>query len=221
MSYLKTSFDTWYYPLKNVIESKEFNELGKTLKKEYKTKKICPSFENIFKAFTLCKYDNLKVVILGQDPYHDLIGNQCRATGLAFANSKKPISPSLKNILIELENDLWSNDINPNLEQWAKQGVLLLNTALTVQMGNPLSHAELWNFFTKRVIENVSRLPGIVFILWGKNAQSYKKYMDSFVPPNIIESAHPSPFSANRGFFGSSPFSKANELLINKKIKWI
>jgi uracil-DNA glycosylase len=177
----------------------------------------------IFNSFNLTPLEKIKVVILGQDPYH----GPGQAHGLCFSvpDGIKP-PPSLLNIYKELESDIGKKITtqNGNLEAWAKQGVFLLNTTLTVEQSKPLSHQELgWSEFTNKVITIISReLNNIVFILWGSHAQSKKNLID----PNkhlILTSAHPSPLSAYRGFFGSKPFSKTNNFLESKqidKIKW-
>ena len=201
----------WYNLLENILISDRFKDIGRVLINS--KKKYYPDKEDIFRAFKLCPLEKLKVVILGQDPYHD--GS---ATGLAFSNrsDSKSFSPSLRNILKEVENDVFEGfklDQSPNLERWAEQGVLLLNTALTVEKGNPGSHAELWNRFTRDVIESISNeIPAIVYMLWGKHAKGYLECI-SKESNFILASPHPSPFSASRGFFGNKHFSKCNEVL--------
>ena len=229
---LKESFGTWYEPLIDILKSKEFGELGKKVMYAYKNSEVFPRKENIFRAFELSDFNKTKVVILGQDPYHDLVKLNPitpRATGLAFANTSSlaSISPSLNNIHKELESDLDILNLNfdTTLESWAKQGVLLLNTALTVERANPTSHSEYWQEFTKQVISTIAKVkPDVMFVLWGKHAQSYEEIInENNLAPSIIKSAHPSPFSANKGFFGSKPFTKINTYLeaINKNpIKW-
>lgn len=170
-----------------------------------------PSKENVFRAFTL-PLEEVKVVILGQDPYHD--GS---ATGLAFDNKiGSKISPSLRNILSEVYDDMGCTvQFNSNswLEHWHAQGVLLLNTALTVEPGKPGSHVEHWRNFTLDVIEQLSTKSDLIWILWGTHAQSFKPFInrDHFV----IESGHPSPLArgAKVPFKGSKPFSRANQIL--------
>jgi uracil-DNA glycosylase len=230
---IKESFGSWYEPLKNILSSKLFYDLGVKVMSQYKYKDVFPFQENIFRAFNLCDYDNIKVVILGQDPYHDIIKLSPltpRANGLAFANNKGTISisPSLRNIHEELEQDLNEMilDFDCTLENWAKQGVLLLNTALTVERSKAGSHSEYWKDFTEAIIKKISLTkPEVIYILWGKHAQSYEKTIEeNHLAPVIIKSAHPSPFSADKGFFGSKPFSQVNKQLdaTNKKeIEWI
>lgn len=180
-----------------------------------------PSPDKIFEAFRFCDLKDTKVVILGQDPYHG--PNQ--ANGLAFSvNRDQKIPPSLKNIYKELKNDL---NIEPpshgDLTDWTKQGVLLLNTVLTVAEKKPGSHYEIgWEMLTDEIIKELSKKGNIVFILWGNKAQTKKSLIDKNTN-FIIEAPHPSPFSANKGFFGSKPFSKTNEYLKSigkKEIDW-
>lgn len=205
----------------------EFNkdyylELRQFLIEEYREHVVYPDMHDIFNALHYTPYSKTKVAILGQDPYH----GPGQAHGLSF--SVKPgvnPPPSLKNIFKELSNDLGCTIPNNGyLIEWAKQGVLLLNTVLTVRQGLPNSHkGKGWEVFTDQVIRtlNVREKP-IIFILWGKNAQDKRSLITS--PQHfIIESPHPSPFSANRGFFGSKPFSKVNEFLRSigsEEINW-
>ena len=177
---------------------------------------IYPLKENVFKAFELTSPDEVKVVLLGQDPYH----TPGQAQGLAFSlPDNAPTQPSMRNILKELESDLGESRYSQDLTSWGEQGVLLLNASLTVKEGQPNSMAKDWEQVTRWVIEAIDNLPQpIVFILWGKNAQSF---MPMIKHKDIIHSAHPSPFSASRGFFGSKPFSKTNELLEKHNVKGI
>lgn len=177
---------------------------------------IYPLKENVFKAFELTIPEEVKVVLLGQDPYH----TPGQAQGLAFSlPDNAPTQPSMRNILKELESDLGESRHSQDLTFWGEQGVLLLNASLTVKEGQPNSMAKEWEVVTKWFIETIDNLPQpIVFILWGKNAQSF---MPMIKHKDIIHSAHPSPFSASRGFFGSKPFSKTNELLEKHNIKGI
>ena len=182
---------------------------------------IYPPSSKIFNAFKLTKFNTIKVVILGQDPYHQ----EGQAHGLSFSVPRNvPPPPSLINIYKELSVDIDPNfdNSNGNLDSWAKQGVFLLNTTLTVQKGKPLSHSKIgWNVFTDRVIEIISNnKEKVVFILWGMQAQS-KKHLINKSKHLILESAHPSPLSAHRGFFGSNPFSKANHYLESNDLKMI
>ncbi|MEK4176718.1 uracil-DNA glycosylase [Aeribacillus sp. FSL K6-1305] len=212
----------WWGLLKEEFEKPYYKELREFLKQEYAHHTIYPDMYDIFNALHYTPYEEVKVVILGQDPYHG--PNQ--AHGLSF--SVKPgiaQPPSLKNIFIELENDLGCKPPNHgHLVKWAKQGVLLLNTVLTVRQGLANSHkGKGWEQFTDRVISCLNeRERPVVFILWGRHAQA-KKEMINMNKHFVIESPHPSPFSANRGFFGSRPFSKANQFLKSigsEKIDW-
>jgi uracil-DNA glycosylase len=212
----------WDKVLEEEFKKDYFKKLGIFIKKEYKTKTVFPKYENIFDALRFTDYDKVKVVILGQDPYHG--PNQ--AEGLSFSVSNEVLKPpSLKNIFKELETDLGIQFPESNsLKPWAKEGVLLLNAVLTVEEHMPTSHKDKgWETFTDNVIKvlNKKETP-VVFILWGNFAKGKAKYITN---PNhlIISSSHPSPFSVNYGFFGSKPFSKTNEFLKNnglKEIEW-
>jgi len=211
----------WDEVLKDEMKKPYFRELGVFVKNEYGKKTIFPEYKNIFNAFKYTDYDKVKVVILGQDPYHG-IG---QAHGLSFSvesSVKRP--PSLDNIFKELENDINIIRNNNNLSDWAKQGVFLLNSIMTVIKDTPLSHkGKGWEIFTDNVIKILNkREKPIVFILWGSYARSKKELITNKYH-YIIESAHPSPLSAHRGFFGSKPFSKTNNFLVThgiKPIKW-
>lgn len=194
-----------------------YQQLHSYIEHEYQTKTIYPPQEQIFRALNLCDYDDVKVVILGQDPYHE----PHQANGLAFSVTKDvPIPPSLQNIYKELYDDL--GIIPPHhgdLTSWAKQGVLLLNNVLTVERGKANSHRGLgWETFTLNIVRYLNlREKPLVFILWGKNAIEKKKYIDS--RHLVLTSPHPSPLSAYRGFFGSKPFSKTNQFLMKNGIE--
>lgn len=182
------------------------------LKKELISgKKIYPPEKEIFKAFELTAPENTKVVILGQDPYHNF--NQ--ANGLCFSvNKKQSLPPSLKNIFKELEDDLGiKNYEHGDLSSWAKQGVLLMNTSLTVEKGKPGSHLKFgWEQLTDQVIRSFNKKKKIVFMLWGKSAAKKKKLIDKD-KHLILEASHPSPFSCHKGFFGCNHFSRCNNFL--------
>lgn len=186
--------------------------LREFLKKEYQTYTIYPNMHDIFNALHITPFHQVKVVILGQDPYHGM--NQ--AHGLSFSvKPGVPQPPSLKNILIELQNDIGCPISNHgHLIHWAEQGVLLLNTVLTVREGQPNSHkGKGWEIFTNRIIETLNQKEHpIVYILWGSHAQAKEPLIHSN-KHFIIKSPHPSPLSAHRGFLGSRPFSKTNQLL--------
>ncbi len=201
----------WDIVLKDEMKKDYFKKLGFFIKEVYKTKTCYPEYKNIFNALKFTDYDKVKVVILGQDPYH----GDGEAHGLAFSvRENTPIPPSLRNILKELNNDLSIKKENSDLTGWATQGVLLLNAVMTVEKDKPLSHREKgWEIFTDNIIKYLNeRKEPIIFVLWGNYAKDKKKIITN---PNhfIIESAHPSPLSASRGFFNSKPFSKINYLL--------
>jgi uracil-DNA glycosylase len=212
----------WAPLLEEEFEKEYYQRLREFLKKEYKTKIVYPDMYDIFNALHYTPYEKVKVVLLGQDPYHG--PNQ--AHGLSFSvKPHVPIPPSLKNIFQELHDDLGCYIPNNGcLIPWARQGVLLLNTVLTVRQGEAHSHrGKGWEQFTDRVISLINnREKPAVFILWGRPAQSKIPLIDE-TKHFIIRSPHPSPLSANRGFFGSRPFSKANRFLREigeKEIDW-
>lgn len=208
----------WDEILKDEFNKEYFYNLLCNVNKVYKEKTVFPKKEQVFNAFRYTPYSNLKVVILGQDPYHG-VGE---AEGLSFSvplGIKKP--PSLVNIFKELKEDLGINLPNSgSLHSWAKEGVLLLNAVLTVIKDSPASMRNMgWETFTDNVIKIINeKKEPVVFILWGSFARSKKKLITN---PNhlVIESAHPSPLSAYNGFFGSRPFSKTNEFLIKNNIR--
>ncbi|MGH2279660.1 uracil-DNA glycosylase [Aliarcobacter sp. ERUVET-7] len=196
-----------------------YKSLEKEINKRYETTTVFPEKQNIFKAFSLTKLDNLKVVILGQDPYHGF----GQAQGLAFstpANIKNP--PSMQNILKEIQSDLGKKSIceDGDLTPWAKQGVLLLNTILTVEEAKPKSHHNLgWEVFTDNIIKYISdNCEDTIFILWGSPAISKRKLIDT-KKHHILTAPHPSPLSSYRGFFGCKHFSQTNNILksLNKE----
>ncbi len=209
--------DSWKKVLSEEFLKTYFNTLTAFVRRSYTEKEIFPHPKNIFKAFDLCPFDTVKVVILGQDPYH----GKGQAIGLSFAVSEEtPIPPSLKNIFKEIESDLGVKPTqNGNLERWAKQGVLLLNATLTVESGKPGSHQKQgWEEFTDAVIQKISaEKEHVVFILWGNYAKQKGAHIDRS-KHFVIESPHPSPFSAHSGFFGSKPFSKTNTYLKNHNL---
>lgn len=211
----------WDIVLKDELKKDYFKNLGIFVKKEYKTKRIFPPYNNIFDALRYTDYDDVKVVILGQDPYHGL----GEAHGLSFSvHQNVAMPPSLQNIFKELENDLKIKRTNSDLTDWAKQGVLLLNSIMTVEMDKPLSHQNKgWEIFTDNIIKLLNkRDKPVIFVLWGSFARSKKSLIDGN-KHYIIESVHPSPLSAYRGFFGSKPFSKINNYLKKnniEEIKW-
>ena len=184
-------------------------------------KKISPNLNNIFKALEYCSFSSTKVVIFGQDPYFQ----KDVANGLAFSvEPNKPLPPSLKNIYKEIESDIGAlSNNNGYLKSWADQGVLLLNSALTVEVGKPGSHSKIgWQDFIFEIVKIINKKKNIVFILWGNDAKKYIKYIDKNINL-ILSSSHPSPLSSYRGFFGCKHFSKCNEYLESKnisKINW-
>lgn len=255
---LFSDLSSWIKICKQETEKPYFIKLSHVIDNEYENSTVFPLKKNIFRAFELCSFDSVKVVIVGQDPYH----KKHQAQGLAFSvNNNIVTPPSLRNIHKELLYDMSSHAssdihmLNKNLKTdsnfgklkntinsinldnlyaqnnlndlsfWAKQGVLLLNTSLTVKESKPNSHANIgWEIFTDSIIKLLSNQKNnVVFILWGKNAMEKKKLIDN-AKHHIIESAHPSPLSAYRGFFGSKPFSKTNEHLLKHKlgiINWL
>lgn len=207
----------WDEVLKEEVKKPYFKQLGIFVKNEYNQKIIYPEYKNIFNALKYTDYDEVKVVILGQDPYH----GPKEAHGLSFSvekGVKRP--PSLNNIFKELYNDLKIKRENNNLKDWATQGVFLLNSIMTVAQNAPLSHkGKGWERFTDNLIRLLNqREKPIVFIFWGSYARS-KKELITNKNHYVIESPHPSPLSASRGFFGSKPFSKANNFLVSNGIK--
>ena len=213
---------SWLEHLKEEFQKDYMLNLKKKLL-ELKNKKIIfyPQGDKIFNAFNLTPLNKVKVVILGQDPYHG--PNQAHGLCFSVPEPVKP-PPSLVNIFKELESDTGKkrNYHDGNLEPWARQGVFLLNTTLTVEKSKPLSHRDYgWSEFTDRVISLISnKLENIVFILWGSFAQSKKQLIDSN-KHLILTAPHPSPLSAHRGFFGSKPFSKTNNFLHSKQIDMV
>ena len=214
------TYNYWDTVLDSEYHKDYFANIVKFVNKVYKEKTIFPPKARILSALDITDYNDVKVVILGQDPYHG-IGE---ANGLAFSvNDGIKIPPSLKNIYKELHDDLGIEIPNTgNLESWAKEGVLLLNSVLTVEKDKPASHKNIgWETFTDSIIKKLNeRDKPIVFILWGNFAKSKKELITN--PKHLVlASSHPSPFSVNYGFFGSKPFSKTNEFLRKNGIKEI
>lgn len=215
--------DSWQSVLANEFEQSYYNSLMKFVKSEYNSKTCFPSENEIYSAFNHCTFDDVKVVIIGQDPYH----GKGQANGLCFSVSDGiGHPPSLRNIFKEQEEDL--NKPYPqsgNLESWAKQGVLLLNATLTVQEFNAASHQKKgWEKFTDAVITKISeQKQDVVFLLWGGFAKKKGSKIDKN-KHEVLESGHPSPLSANRGYwFGNKHFSKCNQFLKSKgltEINW-
>ena len=212
----------WFELLKNEFNSKEFKELQTFLNNEYATYKIYPEAKNVFNALNLVKYDDVKVVIIGQDPYHQ----PHQAHGLCFSvleGTKLP--PSLQNIFKEIEDETGKKpNTNGNLTSWARQGVLLLNSVLTVRESCPNSHKNKgWELITSKIIKLLSeRKDPVIFLLWGANAIQLGKDIDRS-RHYVLTCAHPSPLSAYNGFFGCGHFNKTNEILRKlgkKEIEW-
>ena len=210
----------WTPFLKEEFQKPYFQQLSAFLRQQYATTKVYPPRLQVFSAFEFTNYSDVKVVILGQDPYHQ--PNQ--AHGMCFSVRKGvKVPPSLVNIYKELQDDLGTMIPNHgDLTKWAKQGVLLLNNVLTVEEGRANSHSgKGWETFTLNIVKALNkRQKPLVFILWGNNARAKKQYIDTS-RHLVLESAHPSPLSAHRGFFGSHPFSKANEFLIRNGMPMI
>ena len=212
----------WKERLQGEFEMPYFQELTRFIKSEYASETVYPPGKEIFRAFDSCDFETLKVVIIGQDPYH----GAGQANGLCFSvREGVKMPPSLVNIFKEIHDDL-GKPFPPNgdLGRWARQGVLLLNAPLTVRASSPGSHQNKgWEIFTDAVIKTISEeKENIVFILWGAYAQKKGEVIDRH-KHLIIASPHPSPFSADRGFFGSRPFSKTNDYLRSKgltEIDW-
>ena len=213
---------TWNEILAEEMEKDYYQQLQAFVQKRRAEVRVFPEEKNVFNALKLTPFESVKVVILGQDPYHGF----GQAHGLSFSVQKgTPLPPSLKNIYKELQEDIGGElPIEGDLSHWAKQGVLLLNTVLTVEEGNANSHkGKGWERLTNRLIESLNELKHpVIFILWGKPAQDKEKLITN---PNhvLLKAPHPSPLSAYRGFFGSKPFSKVNDILIQQgqtPIRW-
>ena len=213
--------NSWDLVLHDEMQKSYFKYIRDYIKEERLSKTIYPPAQDLFNAFKLTDFNDIKVVILGQDPYH----GEKEAMGLSFSVRRGVRTPpSLRNIFKELNDDIGVQRDNTDLSDWARQGVFLLNTVLTVEKDKANSHKDIgWEIFTDYVIKQINdKLNNVVFILWGRQARDKKRIITN--PNNyIIESAHPSPLSAYNGFFGSKPFSKANNYLKSKnkeEIKW-
>lgn len=213
---------TWDEILAEEMQKDYYQQLQALVQKRRTEVRVFPEEKNVFNALELTPFESVKVVILGQDPYHGF----GQAHGLSFSVQKGiPLPPSLKNIYKELQEDIGGElPTEGDLSHWAKQGVLLLNTVLTVEEGNANSHKRMgWERLTNRLIESLNELKHpVIFILWGKPAQDKEKLITN---PNhvLLKAPHPSPLSAYRGFFGSKPFSKVNDILIQQgqtPIRW-
>ena len=213
---------TWNEILAEEMQKDYYQELQAFVQKRREEVSVFPEEKNVFRALELTPFESVKVVILGQDPYHGF----GQAHGLSFSVQKGiPLPPSLKNIYKELQEDIGGNlPTEGDLTHWAKQGVLLLNTVLTVEEGNANSHKGMgWERLTNRLIESLNELNHpVIFILWGKPAQDKEKLITNSNHV-ILKAPHPSPLSAYRGFFGSKPFSRVNDILIQQgqtPIRW-
>lgn len=208
----------WLDFIEDINDREDLNKLSDQIQKHYEKDQCFPPMSLLFNAFTYCQLQQLKVVVLGQDPYHGL----GQAHGLAFSvpfGVNHP--PSLKNIIVEWSRDLdLSYPFSGNLEPWAAQGVLLLNTALSVGMSKPGSHLKDWRSFTETLISGISsKKDFVVFVLWGGFAQKFEKHINTD-KHLVLKAGHPSPLSANKGhWFGNKHFSKINEVLESKKIQ--
>lgn len=207
--FLKDNLGDWYKPL---IKKIDFNVISYELGKEISKSIVYPEINNIFRIFKLLSPKDIKVVILGQDPYHN-----GQATGIAFGTDSYPLPPSLIIILSELTNSVYKDEsvkYDETLLHWVNQGVFLLNTSLTVRKGSPGSHVHIWKEFTKAVFEVLSEYTGLIYLLWGNNAKSYEKYINPNIN-HILKAAHPAAetYSKRAGFYYCNHFVKVNEIL--------
>jgi uracil-DNA glycosylase len=229
----KEEFGDWYPKMETYLTSDDFKNVFHTLKEKKGVKRIVPDRVNLFNTFKLCQFKDLKVVILGQDPYPQVINKIPVAHGLAFSSNVENFRPkSLENIFKEIESDLYdgfdlSLSVRPvNLEDWAKQGILLLNTSLTTFENEMGAHLGLWDSLIDEVFRVINEnTSGVIFVLWGTHAKKYKKKIDLNLH-YVLESGHPSPLSANKGhWFGNKHFSKINKTIEENNgkeyiIKW-
>lgn len=208
---------SWKDVLQEEFKQEYFVSLSSKVREAYSSRVVYPPAPLVFNAFNLCPFDKVKVVIIGQDPYH----GEGQAHGLAFSvQDGVVVPPSLQNIYKEIKTDVGTKiPASGNLERWAKQGVLLLNATLTVQEAHPGSHQDLgWEIFTDAVIRKVSdKKDGVVFLLWGRYAEAKSELIDQS-KHLVLQAPHPSPFSAHSGFFGCRHFSKVNDYLMSKDI---
>lgn len=211
MQELISNLGKWSYILKDETSKPYFSDLARLIDNEYRNKTIFPPYNDIFRALRLTDYDEVKIVILGQDPYHE----KGQATGLAFSvNEGVRLPPSLRNIYKEIAAEYNTEiDTNGDLTYLAKQGVLLLNSCLTVEEGRANSHKSCgWETFSDRVIRETAKKEDVVFLLWGSDALKKQTYLQNNY---VLTAAHPSPLSAYRGFLGCGHFKKANEILLS------
>ena len=215
---IKKQVGEWYKILDPIFKSEYFRELTDQHRKHITNSIVYPKRGKTFRAFQMCPLESVKVVILGQDPYHD--GS---ATGLAFANDGGRVSPSLNNIIQAVRNDFGAVSVDKSLESWAKQGVLLLNTALTVEKGKAGSHINMWMPFTRDIITRLSvEKPDLIWVLWGKKAQEYEKHIMYPAGHTILKAPHPAAESysgGKAGFFTCGHFKKINDKL-EQPIQW-
>ncbi len=204
--------ESWDNVLSNTLGSIEFQALINRVGEEYKTKVIYPPYEEIFRVYNLINIEDIKVVIIGQDPYH----TKEMANGIAFSVGKNAgkTPPSLRNIFKELERDLGVVNKSTDLTCWVKQGIFMLNTTLTVEEGKAGSHSKYgWDLLTTETVKKISELNNkVVFLLWGNHAQTFEKYIDKN-KHFILKTSHPSPLSAHQGFLGCGHFSEIEKLL--------
>lgn len=212
--------NNWYELLLPIFNSSEFKNLQAFLSKEYHTKVVYPQPEKVFEAINIVPYDKVKVVIIGQDPYHQ--PNQAHGLSFSIQDKALPLPPSLRNIYKELVDDVGVDmPTSGNLTPWAQQGVLLLNAVLTVEKSKPNSHkSKGWEYVTSNIVKKLNeRKEPIIFLLWGANAKYFKNFITNS-QHYVLEAGHPSPMSANRGlWFGNKCFSKTNDILIDNNIK--
>lgn len=204
--------EAWTARMEEFLVSEEMETIRKTIAARRKAAVVMPRKEEMFSAFKLTPLNEVRVVVIGQDPYH----TPGHAHGLAFSSKSDKTPPSLRNIFKEIEKDVFDGlnlnlGLSNDLTSWAEQGVLLINTALSVEKQNPGCHAKLWEPFTVQVMQTLSDYTGIVYLLWGGHAKSFKKYIN-LEQNYVLEAAHPSPFSASK-FFGCRHFSKTNKIL--------
>lgn len=210
---------SWKNALSDELRKPYLKSLASFVSKERQTSIVYPTEENVFNALTLTPFDKVKVVIIGQDPYH----GPKQAHGLSFSVPYDvPMPPSLRNIFKELESDLGiTTPSHGCLNHWAEQGVLLLNATLTVRKNEPMSHqGQGWELFTDAIIEKLAQKKDpLIFVLWGKHAMKKEMFLKNFPQHTILTAPHPSPFSAHTGFFGCRHFSKINRILIANQLQ--
>jgi uracil-DNA glycosylase len=217
----KEELGDWFYLLKDKVN---LNEISNLLGKEYLSRKVYPTPENVFKVFKILPYNDIKVIILGLDPYHN-----GQATGIAFGVDSKPIPASLRIIKSEMETSVYNTEAHNfdySLELWVKQGVFLLNTALTVVEGNPTTHCNIWRPFTTAVFEVLNEIPGKIFVLWGNEAKKYQQLINPKFH-HVLMASHPAAeaYRKHAGFYGCNHFNVINEIIEEQngkeaRLKW-